>query len=161
MSNQLEPFKPTKNQRLAKARLWREINDNPMLDPAHLSDSEITRIAQTTQIGEWAKNPDFMLWFVNDKTVDIEIEAGTEKAVQRLIEIIEARDVGPREAITTTHQLAAIKTLLEYSSTKPQSGDDQKPLTAEDLPDDEKGLLKLIEDKIKGRTLTVAGGDDG
>jgi hypothetical protein len=131
-----------------------------MLDPAHLTDAEIERITQTKAIRDWAKNPDFMLWFTNDKTVDIEIEAGTEKAVQRLIEIIETKDVGPREAVTTTHQLAAIKTLLEYSSTKPQSEEEQKPLSAEDLPDDEKRLLKLIEDRLQGRTLTVAGGAD-
>jgi hypothetical protein len=143
MMSNLDGFTPTKFQRLAKAKFWRAVQDNPLIDPSALPDTEIERMVETDRIHDWKKDPGFLLWFTNDRTVEIAIEAGTEKAVQRLVEIIEA----PAEArgdVTTTHQLAAIKTLLEYSSAKAPVEED-KPMSAEDLPDDEKRLLELIK----------------
>lgn len=152
-------FTPTKTQRLAKARFWQKLESNPLVDVRCLTDHDIGVMAETTQLPKWKADPDFLMWFTDDTTVDAEIEAGVEVAVKRLLEIIETRDVGPREAVTTTHQLAAAKMLLEYSSLAKPAETESTPTQ---LPDDVRKLKEVIETELLKRqsTLTVAGVPD-
>ena len=157
----MKPFEPNKTQRLAKARFWAALASNPMLDPTCLTDVDIGHMAATTSIDQWKTIDGFTAWFTDDKAVDVLIEAGVEASIQKLLSIIgtHADDVGPRETVSTTHQLAAIKELLAYSTLKP-AADEKKVLDPADLPDDLVKLQKLIEDGLaarKQRTLTVAG----
>jgi hypothetical protein len=155
----MSDWKPTKAQRLAKARFWTKCKDNPLLDPANIPDEDIERMAEAPKFEEWKRNPEFVAWFVNDRTVEIAIEASTEKVVDKLMEIINAQ-AEARGDVTTTHQLAAAKILLEYSATKAPAEEEAKEFDPKKLPDSERELLEHIQKQLGAIPLKKTGGGD-
>lgn len=114
-------FTPTPTQREVKARFWARAAENPLIDPASLPAARIGSIAGTSSVARWFAEPGCEAWFRNRDAARHQIEAGVEVAVSRLIEILQERQVGPKEAVTSATQVSAAKLLLEYAGYAPPS----------------------------------------
>ncbi len=114
-------FSPTPLQREVKARFWARANENPLIDPTILTAARIAGIAACQSVVRWFDEPGFEAWFRNKDAARHQIEAGVEIAVSRLVEILQERQVGPKEAVTSATQVSAAKLLLEYAGYAPAS----------------------------------------
>ena len=144
-------FKPTRHMLEAKSRFWRSVRDNPLVtDVDGLPMTEVCRMAGSQSIGKWAdEHEGFKTWFADPNSIQDKIAVGAEKAVDRLIEILNTEAGTGRDAVvTTSHQLTAAKELLAYSGHKPAEKQVEK-VSADQLPDDEAALRKYIEKNAK------------
>jgi hypothetical protein len=144
-------FRPTKYMLEAKARFWRNVRENPMVsDVDGLPMTEVARMAGSKSIPKWAEEHEgFKQWFADPNSIQDKIAVGAEKAVDRLIEILNTEAGTGRDAVvTTSHQLTAAKELLAYSGHRPAEKTEHK-VSAEQLPDDEAALRKYIESNAK------------
>jgi hypothetical protein len=139
-------MKITKKQKELKARFHRLIKDNPLVDTASISNEDIRRLVGDSGM-EWLSDPDIRAWFVDSKLLDDLLVMGAEEAVARLIEIVSTRDVGPREAVTSTAQVSAAKLLMEFAGMKPATKV-EKTVTSGDLSDDPEELREYIKKNI-------------
>jgi hypothetical protein len=137
----------SKSKREAKIKFWRKVQDNPLIDPSNVTPAEAAEIAGEPQLKIWLKDDSYRVWFFDDKALDNLLEMGAEAAVSRLIQIVNESNVGPREAVSASSQVAAAKALMEYYLSKPSPKDAK--VNAEDLPDDEKALREYIERNAK------------
>ena len=143
---------PNGAQKLAKARLHKKVEDNPLLNLEAMSDDEISHIVGDASVKMWLKDKAFRDWFLDDKTLEVILQVGAEEAIKKLIQIVTETNVGPREAVSSSSQVAAAKLLMEFAGMKPATKTEHT-VTANELPNDEKQLRKYIEDnskKLKG-----------
>ena len=142
---------------MAKAKFWRTVANNPLYPkPEELSLVAIARAAgQPSLAGSRLKDEDTYAWFMDNKHNKDMLEAGSEYAIGRLIDIILDPEAGPREAVTTANQVAAAKILLDMAGYSPQKSDKVvfKDKEIGDLDEDQ------LEDFIRKRTKAVDDND--
>lgn len=137
-------FSPTRPQMRAKARFWQAAQDNPLVDVTCLSLAEIERMSDCRSIAAWSKeHEDFYRWFTSPDEMKVLIREGVEAGVARLVKIVQEDRVGPREPVTTSNQLAAIKLLMEVSGMLANKSE-VTVKTQQQLPEDEHDLKKYI-----------------
>lgn len=141
----------TAKMKTLKALFWSKAKDNPTIDPASVSDADIRDIVGESSL-DWLSDPELRAWFLDDRTLDRKLTVGAEEAVDLLIRIVRAKDVGPREAVSSSSQVAAAKLLLDFARLKPSEEKEGK-LNPEDLPNDPKKLREYIEKNAKKLTL--------
>lgn len=134
-------FQPSQLQREIKARFWARAKDNPLVDPASLSHQQAALIAQHTSLPQWLSSPEFAAWFFNKDSARHRLEAGVEVAIERLVEIVRSRDVGPKGEVTAASQVNAAKLLLEFAGYAPPS---RKEVIFKD-----KDILEMDEQKLR------------
>ena len=138
----------TTEQKAAKAKFWNRVKDNPMRDAASMSDADIADIIGDITVKLWLRDAKFKAWFLDDKILHDLLTLGAEAAVKRLIAIVNETDVGPREAVSTSSQVAAAKILLDFAGMSPIKKT-ETTIKADDLPNDEKALREYIERNAK------------
>lgn len=111
-------WRPSTPQRKFKARAYRQY---AKINFAELTAVQIQTLTGCRSIQAWFENPSFVDWFLNKDHTRQLIEAGSEIALKRLIEILECtgEQVGPRGEVTAAAQVQAAKTLLELSEYAP------------------------------------------
>jgi hypothetical protein len=135
-------------QKLAKAKLHNRAEGNPMMNIEVMSDVEISRVVGDAEVQVWLRDGSFRAWFLDDKTLNDVLTVGAEEAVKKLIEIVTETNVGPREAVSSSSQVAAAKLLMEFAGMKP-AAKTETTVTSGDLPNDEKKLREYIEANSK------------
>ena len=135
-------------QKRAKIQFWRKVEDNPLIDASNLSNANIAEIVGDINVKLWLADPEFKAWFLDDKSLDDLLQLGAESAVERLISIVNETNVGPREAVSSSSQVAAAKILLDFAGMSPVKKT-ETTLKADQLPDDEKKLREYIETNAK------------
>ena len=135
-------------QKLAKAKLHNRAEDNPMMNIEVMTDEEISRVVGDAEVKVWLKDGNFRAWFTDDKTLSDVLTVGAEEAVKKLIEIVTETNVGPREAVSSSSQVAAAKLLMEFAGMKP-AAKTEHTVTSSDLPNDEKKLREYIDANAK------------
>lgn len=135
-------------QKRTKIQFWRKVSDNPLVEPKNLSNAEIAEIAQEPQLKLWLANEEFRAWFMDDKALEDLLQLGAESAVERLISIVNETNVGPREAVSSSSQVAAAKILLDFAGLAPAKKT-ETTIKADQLPNDEAELRKYIEANAK------------
>lgn len=140
--------KPNSEQKHAKAKFHNRLKDNPMMSADAMTDSEIADIVGNASVKLWLKDSAFRAWFLDDKTLDDLLTLGAEEAVKKLIQIVTEVNVGPREAVSSSSQVAAAKLLMEFAGMKP-AAKTEHTVKADELPNDEKELRKYIERNSK------------
>jgi hypothetical protein len=114
-------WKPTAPQRKLKARLYNILANNPMVRIESLTPSKVALLTGSEASKTWMQNPEFCAWLANKSHSKELLESGAEAAIERLIEIVEERDVGPAASVNAGAQVNAAKLLLEYSGLRPPS----------------------------------------
>lgn len=142
----------------AKSIFWRKVTDNPLIDPDHVSAKEAADIVGNPLVETWLEEDEYRTWFFDDKALDNLLEMGAEAAVARLIQIVNEHNVGPREAVSASSQVAAAKALMEYYLSKPSPK--EAKVDPNDLPNDEKGLREYIERNAK-KLKVLSNGSEG
>lgn len=151
-----QSFNPTKHMRVAKARFWKAVEDNPLIDPTCLSVAEISRLAGSPTLPRWVRdNEGFKQWFTSKDEIKVMLKMGAEAAVDRLVKIVQEDRVGPKEAVSAGTQVQAAKLLLEFAGMAPAKQSEVR-ITKEQLPDDENELRQYIEAGVS--KLKIAGG---
>lgn len=141
-------MKPNNEQKLAKAKFHNRIKDNPLANADCMTDTEIADMVGNASVKLWLKNDEFKAWFLDDKVLDDMLSLGAEEAIKKLIQIVTEVNVGPREAVSSSSQVAAAKLLLEFAGMKP-AAKTEHTVKADELPNDEKELRKYIERNSK------------
>ncbi len=139
--------------KMAKAKFWRTVVNNPLYPkPEELSLVVIARVAgQPSLANSSLTNEDTYAWFMDNKHNKDMLEAGSEYAIGRLIDIILDTDAGPKEAVTTANQVAAAKILLDMAGYSPQKSAkvEFKDKEIGDLDEDQ------LEEFIRKRTKQI------
>ena len=134
----------TGKQRQLKAKFWNRVGNNPLIDPQSMSDADIADLVGSAEVKLWLANQEFRSWWFDDKLLQDLITIGAEEAIVRLIQIVQETEVGPREAISASAQVAAAKILLDFAGIAPAKKTEHT-IKAEQLPNDEKALREYIE----------------
>lgn len=143
----------TAHQREMKARFWSRVEINPLLEPSRMSNAAVAQVTGSPMINTWFKDLAFRDWFFSKDTARHKIEAGVEVAVNRLIEILESRDVGPRGAVTAAAQVNAAKLLLEFAGYAPASRKEVIFHDKDVLDMDEAELKAFVAKQVKQQKL--------
>ena len=109
-------WKPSQPQRKFKARAYRE---NPKAKFQDMTPTQVQTLTGNRSCQGWFDEEEFRDWFLNQDYTRQLLEAGSEVAVQRLLEILDETEVGPREAVTSGTQVAAAKLILEMANYAP------------------------------------------
>lgn len=135
---------PTTFQKQTKVRFHRLVKDNPMLDLESMSIKDIAEVCKEPQVLVWLKDDTFRAWFKDSKVLVDKVALGAEQAVDKLLQIINATEVGPNKAVTISNQLTAAKALLNMAGVAAPSKSEVK-VSADQLPQDEKKLREYIK----------------
>jgi hypothetical protein len=114
-------WKPSAPQRKLKAKLYSILVNNPMLRVESLTPGKIAALTGSVAVKSWMENPEFCSWLANKNHTKEMLDSGAEVAIERLIEIVQEREVGPSKAINAGAQVNAAKLLLEFSGLRPPS----------------------------------------
>jgi len=112
-------WRPSAPQRKIKAKLHKLLANNPMIKIENLTPERIANLTGSRTVRAWMQDPNFRDWLANRDSNRELLESGAEAAISRLIEIIEAPEVGPSKEVRASDQISAAKTILEYSGYQP------------------------------------------
>jgi hypothetical protein len=108
-------FRPTlETQRMAKARFWAMVAENPMLDPASMGIDQIRGMLQSEAVGKWWNLPGFQAWFLNRDFLRYKLESLFEEGLDALQEVLQNRDPKAQSA-----RVNAIKMVGELAAKFP------------------------------------------
>lgn len=147
-----------RKKREAKVAFWKKVKDNPLVDSSNLSDQEAADLIRQPELTIWLRDDEYRSWFYDEDTLDKLLAIGAEASLSRLIAIVNETNVGPRETVSSSSQVAAAKALLEYFLSKPSP--QEAKVSAEDLPNDEKALREYIERNAKKLRVLSGSGND-
>ena len=139
-----------KKFKLAKARFHRIAKHKPLYPDIHtLSNAVISRVASRPAIAAKLEDETFRLWFMEEKFEKDMLQAGAQYAIERLIDIVTASEVGPKADITSANQVAAAKILLDMGGFSPQKAtkSEYKDREIGDLDEDQ--LTEYIRKRTK------------
>ena len=131
----------TDKHRKCKSRFWQEANENPLVQPTKIPAQRAAQMAGNQQLVEWLRNPEFRDWFYNKNSAKQALEAATEIAISRLVEILECKEVGPKGEVTAASQVNAAKLILEYAGYAPPK---QRVIEYRD-----KGVSEMNEEQLE------------
>ncbi len=118
----MSEYQPNQAQRLAKARMYRWLNEHVTVNLEDMTASAMSTACKAPSLDRWFTNEGFAEWWFEKSTAHTKVAAGVEIAVERLLEIIStpADKIGPKEAVSMKDILAAADKLFLLADLYPK-----------------------------------------
>jgi hypothetical protein len=133
-------------KRLAKARFWAAVKNNPSLVAAAMTDNEIACYSKSRSTAEWLKEDDFRDWFLEQDYDRAQLVSAADEAIKALLDVVNS-PIDPKQGITGAAKVAAASKILEAAGlAKPEQRADKEDEDMSRLTDEEikKKLIKLM-----------------
>ena len=138
-------FKPSQTQSLAKARLYKNITNNPLLgDVEALSTQKLEKLSKVKDLSTWMTQEGFHAWFTNSNHIEDLMEADLELGMERLREVLTTPMGGEKGDVRASDITKAVEMLLKYTGREPKKEAKVEYKDAEVGQMDEERLDKMI-----------------
>jgi len=118
----LNEYKPTQSQRLAKARMYKWLAENPTARMEDMTIPAMQSVAKARNLSEWMAKEGFPEWWWEKSSAAIKVAAAVEIAIDRLVSILTTppEAIGPKEAVSTKDVLSAADKLFNLADLYPK-----------------------------------------
>lgn len=114
-------FRPTREMSLAKARLIKKLNNNPLVsDPEQLSQLKLEQLSGVKSLDAWMAKDGFREWFLNGEYIEDLMEADLELGMERLREMLSLPLDGERGNPKPGDITKAVEMLLKFTGREPK-----------------------------------------
>lgn len=111
-------FNPSLPQSKFKSQLYAK---HPNLSLADHNPTSLQTLTGNRSVVKWSQEEGFWDWLSEKETVRRLLEASSESAVKRLLDIVTEESVGPAGRVTAANQVAAARLILEFAGFTPPS----------------------------------------
>lgn len=146
----LPDLKLTREQRLAKARLYKHLEDNQVtISIDDISVEMMGLSAKTNKLANWLTDVEFAKWWYERDSLKTNVAAYAEIAIERLYEVLTTPIEKGRDApVSSKDVLAAAKTMLELADAFPKKNE---------VVFADKALNKMTEDQVDRELESLKG----
>lgn len=155
-------FRPTREMSLAKARLVKKLNNNPLVsDPDKLSQLKLEQLSGVKSLDAWMAKEGFKEWFLNGEYIEDLMEADLELGMERLREMLSLPLDGEKGNPKPGDITKAVEMLLKFTGREPKKQAQVEYQDKEIGSMDEAALDKIISKSLpKGdKELKVVSGE--
>lgn len=147
-------FRPTQKMSMAKARLMKKIDGNPLISSADsLSQAKLETLSGIKDLREWMAKPGFSEWFLNGDYIENLLEADLELGMERLQEMLSLPLDGERGNPKPGDITKAVELLLKYTGREPKKQTQVEYQDKEIGNMDEAGLDKIINKSLEAQKI--------
>jgi hypothetical protein len=112
------PFRPKKEQMLAKSKFWGRYEEQAaLLDLQSLTKEDVRRMSGSRHIETWLRDPEFAAWFFEKDSLAFRLRALKEAAVDVLEEILLSEY--EEKILTAKDKLKAADLILQVTGSFP------------------------------------------